>query len=379
MLARPAVSHLIISSVCNMQYHQLTINTITPLANDAISISIDVPLNLQANYGSLAGQYLSVKLTETANEQRTYTICTKPNEFPMRLAIRQVTDGIISNAITKLRKGDSIYVSAPMGRFAHHIDSKAENHYLLLASGVGITPIFAIMQAILHGEPASNVTLIFGNQNAERMMLGEEVSALKDSFMERLHLVYVMSRQPQNVDWRNGRLDGAMVENLMNLGVLPNTLNDVFDMVYICLPGTARDEAITALQEADMDKKRIKSERFVSTNILEETKNVALAIDAVTSPKMLHDLTVHLDGTAHHLTMNDPQQNILQAAQNQNLNVPFSCQAGMCATCRCKLVAGDITMQQNYSLENWELEAGYILACQSLPRSNEVVVDFDAV
>ena len=362
-----------------MQYHQLTINTITLLANDAISISIDVPINLQADYVCLAGQYLSVKLTETANETRTYTICSKPNEFPMRLAIRQITDGIISNAIAKLNKGDPIHVSPPMGRFAHQIDSEAKNHYLLLASGVGITPIFAITQAILHGEPASNVTLIFGNQNAERMMLGEEISALKDSFMERLNLVYLMSRQSQDVDWRNGRLDGAMVENLMNLGVLPKTPNDMFDSVYICLPGTARDEAITALQEADMDKKRIKSERFVSTTILEEAKNIALEADAVTSQKMLHDVTVHLDGTAHHLTMNDPQQNILQAAQNQNLHVPFSCQAGMCATCRCKLVAGDITMQQNYSLENWELEAGYILACQSLPRSKQVVVDFDAV
>ncbi len=394
MRARYAVSHLIILSVCNMEYHQLTINNITPIASDAISVAIDVPINLpanlQADYACLAGQYLSVKLTEDAKEQRTYTICSAPNESPnefpnesankyqLRLAIRQINGGAISNAIAKLNKGDVIYASLPMGRFAHHINVDAQNHYLLMASGVGITPIFAIMQAILSGEPNSNITLIFGNQNSERMMLGEDVSALKDKFMERLNLVYVMSRQPQDVAWRNGRLDGTMLENLMRLGVVSNTPNDVFDMVYICLPGTARDEAITTLQNAGMDKKRIKSERFVSTNILEEAKHVATDTTPTTD-NISSQVTVNLDGTEHHLTIRDPQQNILQAAQNQNLNVPFSCQAGMCATCRCKLLAGDVSMQQNYSLENWELEAGYILACQSLPRSKQVTVDFDAV
>ncbi len=346
----------------------------TQVAKDAVRISLDVPEDmsetLRAQFQALPGQYLPINIEiKGKSERRTYTVCSVKGEFPLQLIIRKISEGIVSHFITALNIGDIILAAPPMGRFAHHQADIAGN-YLLLAAGIGITPIYPIAHAILNDDSESKVTLIYGNRDYERMVLSEALLDLKNSHLGRFQMINLFSQQKQDVDLLSNQLNGQVFEQMVQSGLLAFP----FDKAYLCLPGATRDEAVTLLQQESIDKKNIISERFVPTNILEKTaekKKIAKIGDVA--------LQITHDGVTHQLIVEDNDATILQVAQKNQLQLPFSCAAGMCATCRCKIVQGEVTMQQNYSLEDWELEAGYVLACQSIAVSKTVSVDFDAV
>ncbi len=344
------------------------------LCDDAVGISLDVAPEIQEKFQFSAGQYLAFDVNMAQNSkimQRTYTLCSKPGVFPLKFAVRQIKEGSFSHYLANLQLGERLKISTPMGRFYYEHDANCKNNYLLVAGGVGITPIFSIIQEILFRSEQAQVTLLYGNRESESIIFRDALADLKDQFIGRFRLIHFLSRQNQDVALLSGRLDLKRWHDLIATGLI---VPKQYDQAFICAPAGMMEDAVVALKSAGLERKLIKTERFVSKEILHERaeKMSQPALGGV-------EVRLLLDGIQHKITMLYPQQTILAVAQENKLQLPFSCAAGMCATCRAKLVSGQIEMKTNYSLEDWELEAGFVLTCQAMPRSEKIVIDFDAV
>ncbi|MGO4728046.1 MULTISPECIES: 1,2-phenylacetyl-CoA epoxidase subunit PaaE [unclassified Inquilinus] len=357
------------------RFHRLTIRDLRRETADAVSIAFDVPDGLDADYRFNPGQYLTLRATiDGENLRRSYSICSGPDDAELRIAVKQV--GVFSGWVNRtLKPGDAIEVMTPTGRFGvPHTPDKGRIH-VGFAAGSGITPVLSILRGVLSREPDSRFFLFYGNRSTEEIVFREALEELKDRFIGRLSVFHVLSQEEQDLPILNGRLDGDKVRRLLRL-VVPA---EAVDHIYLCGPEGMSHEIEAALAGIGVAPEKVHVERFVSALGGRPRPKPPLSSSGAPAPDMpsrMAALTV--DGKRREVPVAEGES-ILDAALRAGMDLPYACKGGMCSTCRARLVEGEAEMDVNYSLEPWELKAGFILTCQAHPRTDRVVVDYDHV
>jgi ring-1,2-phenylacetyl-CoA epoxidase subunit PaaE len=376
-----------------LTFHSLRVAEIHPEADDAVGISLEVPPDLQDQYRGLPGQHVVIR-TEINDEEnrRTYSVVSTPGESPLRIAARVHGHGRMSRYLAEqLNVGDHLDVLPPNGSFTPRRAAQPEGVYLAFAAGCGITPVLAIVRSLLAANPSNRVILFYGNTGTSRAMCVEELLALKDRDLGRLSLHFVMSREPQEVDLYNGRIDGQRVREFARTLFNSTAVTEAF----VCGPGNMIEAVSATLRELGVAADRIHGEHFtLATTAAEESQPEVIAAQGNGSPtperapeRILErtperasdesEVTILMDGRSRSFTMRMNDEVILDAAARAGLELPFSCRAGVCSTCRTKVTKGAVEMAQNYALEDWEVEQGYVLACQSRVTTPTLELDYD--
>jgi ring-1,2-phenylacetyl-CoA epoxidase subunit PaaE len=348
------------------RFHELTVARIDRLCDDAVAVTFDVPPELADEYRFLPGQSLTLRrVIGGRDERRSYSICA-PAGHPPRIGVREVPGGALSGwLVNEVQPGDTIEVQPPSGAFTP--DLSAPGRHVLIAAGSGITPVLSITASTLADEQ-SEATLVYGNRRAESVMFADEIADLKDAHPVRLQLAHVLSREPQEVELFSGRLDAGRLRRL-----LPALCDvDGVDHWWLCGPYGMVTDAMDVLAELEVPPERVHRELFY----VEETPP---AQEHHEEPTLTGgcDVTVILDGRQTTITVGADTA-VLDGAQLARPDLPFACKGGVCGTCRARLVSGEVLMRRNFALEQAELDAGFVLTCQSLPVSPELTVDYDA-
>ncbi|MDN2566585.1 phenylacetate-CoA oxygenase/reductase subunit PaaK [Aquibium sp. A9E412] len=355
------------------RFHALKVAEIVRETPEAVAIAFEVPAELADTFAFTPGQYLTLLAEiDGAEARRSYSICSAPGEPHLKVGVKKVADGRFSTFVNeRLTVGDTIRVMPPEGRFT---SLRGERHdYLLIAAGSGITPMLSIAKTVLGHEPDSTVTLVYGNRSTDTIMFREELQDLKDSHMGRFSLVHLLSRETQDVDLLNGRIDGARIRLLAERGLIdPGGA----DGVFLCGPGAMIDDVSGVLQALGVARDRIRFERFTPAGDAPAPRKPSKAVEAATADGVA--VEVLLDGVRRRFAVTEAGDTVLDAAHKAGVELPYSCAGGMCCTCRCRITEGSGEMAVNFSLEPWELEAGFTLACQTRPTSDRLVLDFDA-
>ena len=364
------------------RYHALTVTDLRQETPDAVSIGLAVPSELQEQFHFNQGQHLNLRAQIGGEEvRRSYSICSGIDENELRIAVKRVQDGIFSNyANEHIQVGQSIEVMPPQGHFYTELDPTSEREYLAVAAGSGITPILSIISSTLSQEPNSQFTLFYGNRSTTSTLFREQLEDLKNLYMERLNLIYIMSREQQEVDLFNGRITAAKCQQLLQQWIHPDQLHACF----LCGPQSMIEEVSDSLKGFGVEKERIHFELF--------TTALSNPVDSKASPvqhensanqqensssQAVSEVSVAIDGRTLSFELAQNSENILDAGIKAGADLPWSCKAGVCSTCRAKVVEGEVKMDANFALEDYELEAGYVLTCQCHPVSNKVVLDYD--
>lgn len=355
------------------RFHPLTIAAIREETADARAVTFAIPAELQEAYAFIPGQYVTMRINLDGEDvRRSYSICSTPDDDGLSVGIRCIAGGSFSSFARSLKEGDVLDVMTPQGRFLAPIGGI--NNYLLLAAGSGITPMMSIASSVLASEPESRVTLLYANRTSDSIMFRDTLDALKDRHLTRFALAHILDEEQQETDILNGRLDGDKLRSFAEAGVIQPARHDG---VYICGPQPMMEAASAAMQELGVDRGNIHFELFTPPGGPPPVASASeAATEAAASGVMVE---VVLDGARRRFPLEQQGETVLEAARRAGLDLPYSCAAGMCCTCRCKVVEGSGEMIQNYSLEPWELEAGFTLACQTRPTSKTLVLDFDAI
>ncbi|HVT22556.1 MAG TPA: 2Fe-2S iron-sulfur cluster-binding protein [Mycobacteriales bacterium] len=337
---------------------------------DTVSVALEVPEELQATFAFSPGQFVGFRVPGPNGKPvtRSYSICSGLDDGELRVVVKHLPGGVFGTlANTTLAVGDELETLAPMGRFTVAVDPAASRRYLGLAAGSGIGPVMSVLRSVLAHEPAAEFTLVYGNRTAASTIFRDALCGLKDRYLSRLTLIHLFSREQQAPPLLNGRLtDGKLRE-------LATTLLDIpsYDHAFVCGPEPMTVRLRDALVELGMPVGRVHMELF--------------GVHGAPGPDVAavageHDvrLTVTLAGTTSTVASNR-SATVLDALAAAGMDAPYSCTGGVCATCRAKVVSGSVEMKVNYALEPWELDAGFVLTCQSLPTSDAVTVDYDAV
>jgi ring-1,2-phenylacetyl-CoA epoxidase subunit PaaE len=347
-------------------FHDLTIRDVRPEGRDAVAISFDIPADAHAAFAFVPGQYLTLRHdVNGADARRSYSIASLPGA-PLTVGVKRVEDGVFSTFAQGLKPGDRIAVMPPEGRFRW----TGEANVLLIAAGSGITPMLSIAGAALAA--GGSVTLVYGNRDSGTIMFRDALDALKDRYLDRFTLVHVLSREAQDVELLHGRITGDRIAALARAGAVDPM---GADGVFLCGPGGMIEEVSTALTGMGVSARRIHSERFTPDGEAPRAPRSAAAQAAASTGVAVE---VMLDGARRGFRFEDGDESVIAAAERQGLELPFSCRGGMCCTCRCRVTEGSAEMAVNYSLQPWEMEAGFTLACQARPTSDKLVLDFDA-
>lgn len=355
-------------------FHSLEISDIRRETEDSISIAFHVAKADVEHFQFTPGQYLTLRSIIRGEEvRRSYSICSGLDDGELRIGVRLVPDGAFSPYAHKaLKAGDLLDVMAPAGRFAAGIEEAAHGagHCLAFAAGSGITPILSLIKAYLSRHAQSRFTLVYGNRTSRTIMFKAALEDLKDRFIGRLSVHNVLSREKQDVSLLHGRIDTAKTAAFLRLSGGASQISAAF----LCGPYEMMETVKNALILEGVSADKIRREVF-STG---EVASAAIRCKRQTETVDLGKLSIRLDGITQGLTI-AKGETVLNAAIRQGLDLPYSCQAGMCCTCRARLIEGEVDMIQNFSLEKWEMAAGFVLTCQSVPKTRSVSVDFDAV
>ena len=372
-----------------LHFHTLRVRDVQPDTDDAVVVSFDVPEALAEAFRFEPGQYLTLRREVAGQDlRRSYSICAAAGEVP-RVGVRRVPGGAFSTWLhTTLKAGDTIECLPPQGRFGHAVAGVAEagvsaadapaarapGHVLAIAGGSGITPILSIVRTLLEASPRTRVTLLYGNRTQASTMFKEELEDLKNRHLSRLSLYPVFSREvvdaPDSSPLAAGRLDRTRI------GLFLRTLVDApsVDHAFVCGPHALNDEAEAALREAGIEPARIHIERF---GIPPEQQGAGDPHAAQAGDADQARIVLVRDGLTREFGFAKGDPSILDAAARAGLDVPYSCKSGVCATCRCKVLEGEVRMDRNFALEPADLAAGFVLSCQAHPLTERVVVSFD--
>jgi ring-1,2-phenylacetyl-CoA epoxidase subunit PaaE len=358
-----------------LHFHPLTVKRVTPDAAGSAAITFQVPPELADEFAFRAGQFLTLRATIDGQElRRNYSICSPAQRYAasgeIDVGIKPVEGGMFSRwAVLALQAGSVIDVMPPDGRFSPRVEGA--RHRVGFAAGSGITPILSIMATTLAGEPESRFTLVYCNQRSNTIMFNEALQDLKDKYPARVTLIHLLSRQPQEVAMLHGRLDEAKVGELIATLLPASSIDEAF----ICGPETMIEGTERALKAAGVSAGRIHAERFIPPGGAAPVKPRAAAVERTPSGHA-HQLDVVLDGKTHHLSMGADDR-VLDAALDSGLDLPYSCKGGVCCTCRARVLEGKVEMEKNFTLEQWEMDKGFVLTCQSRPLTAKVVVSYD--
>jgi ring-1,2-phenylacetyl-CoA epoxidase subunit PaaE len=356
----------------SLHFHALRVAAVEPETDEAVVVRFDVPAALSETFRFTQGQYLTLRADVGGEDlRRSYSICAGLDDGLLRVGVRKVPGGKFSNWVnTELKAGDKLQVFPPQGRFFVPLAPKQARHYLGVAGGSGITPILSIMKTVLAREPLSRFTLLYGNRRVASTMFKDEIEDLKNTYMQRLSLHAVFSDEAVDSELFKGLLNKAKVADFLRTLVAPAGISEVF----ICGPFQMNDEAEGALLEAGVAQERIHVERFGTPEMQkgQPASHVVKPGDAAQAR-----VTIVRDGLSRTIDVRASDLSLLDAAAREGLDVPFSCKSGVCSTCRCKVLKGEVRMDRNFALEKHELAAGFVLACQSHALTAEVTLSFD--
>ena len=353
-------------------FHALRVAEIVPETAEANSIRFKVPPELREAFAFRAGQHLTLKAEIGGEEvRRNYSLCTAPDEQDWLVTVKRIAGGIFSNWVgDHLKPGDTLDVMPPHGSFTCDFDPAAARQYVGFAGGSGITPVMSLIRTALKTEPGSRFTLFYGNRDSSSIIFLDALADLKDRYMGRLELFHFLDAEEGDVALLNGMLDRARCDEAIDRLVADPKAVDAW---FICGPGPMMDSAEAALLDRAIDKDRIHIERFTA-----DRPSAALAAQIAQAQAEAAGVTVSvtLDGRTRRVEFSEA--NILDSARAAGLPAPFACKAGVCATCRAKVTSGKVEMAARYGLTDEEVEAGYVLTCQSVPVGDGVAVDYDA-
>ena len=361
------------------RFHDLTVARVNPEAAGAVAITFAVPAELQERFAFEPGQFLTLRSTIDGQDvRRNYSICSTRSRYgshgELEVGIRPMDGGVFSNwAATQLKAGDTLAVMPPDGRFT--IRKPRALHRVGFAAGSGITPILSIIASTLEESDSAKFTLVYGNRRMSSVMFNEALQDLKDKYKNRLTLIHVLSRQAQEVPLLEGRIDAAKVQQLIDTLLPAKSMDEVF----VCGPEAMIDAVQAALTSAGVPAERIYSERFTSPtleNLTPDARRAAVVQPDPEAPAGQVQLTVLIDGKSHELAMRT-DQHVLDVALSAGLDLPYSCKAGVCCTCRAKVLDGSVVMDKNFTLEAEEMDQGFVLSCQARPTADRVTVSYD--
>lgn len=356
-----------------LKFHPLEISSLKPAGEGAVALSFALPDELRDDFVSLPGQHIVLRAEiEEAEVRRTYSLVSPGGSHMLEIGVRVHEHGTMSRYIAEsLQVGNYVDVLPPNGSFRTPLEEHAVRQYVAFASGCGITPVLSLVKSVLAEEPGSHFIVFFGNQTAARAMFLEELLGLKNRYLERLAVHFVMSREPQDGELFNGRIDaaklGAFADNLFS----PKMTHAFF----LCGPGAMMEEVTSGLTILGVESNRIHVEHFSVDTVAHSERPVPAARVSAGSAEVI----VIMDGRRRTFTMVQGDETLLEAAGASGIELPYSCCAGVCSTCRTKVIAGEVVMEENYALETSEVAEGYVLACQSRPVTSKLVLDYDAV
>jgi ring-1,2-phenylacetyl-CoA epoxidase subunit PaaE len=356
------------------RFHKLTVAEVRPLTDDAVEVTFDVPDELADDYTYLPGQYVAIRATLDGTDlRRSYSICRPPTRGSVSVAIKRDLGGRFSTwANSELKAGDTLDVMSPEGTFTSGLDALDSKHIVGIAAGSGITPLMALAHTVLARSDTARFTLVYTNRSTRDVMFLEELADLKDRYPARLALHHVLSREQRTAPLLSGRIDGPKLEQILEKLIHPETVDEWF----LCGPFELVQLARDTLEAASVPVKHVRYELFTTDADRVEPRHGRPVVVERGEPIVAIEFT--LDGQSS--TVESPvsaNESILNAALRVRPDVPFACAGGVCGTCRARLVEGSVAMTENYALEPDELERGYVLTCQSHPKSDRVVVDYD--
>jgi ring-1,2-phenylacetyl-CoA epoxidase subunit PaaE len=355
-------------------FHELLVSAVDELTDDSVAVTFAVPQDLRETYAFAPGQHLTARRSVDGTEiRRSYSICSTPYDLErkgvVQIGVRRIEGGAFSAYATHgLHRGATVEVLPPLGHFTTPLDPTRTRHYAALAAGSGITPVLSLIGSALAIEPGSRFTLIYGNRRSGTVMFAEELADIKDRYPDRLHIVHVLSREPQMSDLLSGRVDAERLRAILDSELVDDRSIDEW---FLCGPYGMVVDAQGVLAERGVDDRAVHTELFHV-----EGEPVPPARRSDRDPSATTTVTVILDGRESTVAMHADER-VLDAALRVRNELPYACKGGVCSTCRAKLVEGEVVMAHNYALEPDEIAAGYVLTCQSTPVTDKLVVDYD--
>jgi len=353
------------------KFHRLVVAKVERETRDAVAITFAVPDALAEPFRFTAGQHLTLRADIGGQDvRRSYSICSGARDGSLRIAVKRNPGGVFSAwANETLKAGDALEVMPPLGHFGVPLVSGSRRSYAGFAAGSGITPLLSIVKTTLATEPLSRFTLFYGNRASGTVMFKEELAALKDTYLTRFNLVHVLSREAQDIDLLHGRIDrtkaDALAAHWLDL--------EAIEAVFVCGPDGMMQAVAEALKARGCPDAKVRIERFATSVPRHEHRPAK-------PPEPGHTecaVTVVLDGATRTFTLEKGKESILEAGLKAGIEIPYSCKSGVCSTCRAKLTAGEVDMDVNFALEDYEVARGFVLTCQSHPVTDKVAVDYD--
>ena len=354
-------------------FHRLKIAETVPETSDAMSIRFEIPEELRETFRFKPGQHLTLRAELGGEEvRRNYSLCVAPQDDVVKVTVKRIAGGIFSNwANEALKPGDLIEAMPPHGSFTWDFEPGARGHYVGFAGGSGITPVISLLKTALTIEPESRFTLLYGNRDSQSVIFLEELARLKNRFMGRLEIHHFLAEESEDIELFNGMLDRSKCDEILTHLVDPSEVTSFF----ICGPGPMMDSAEEALLARGVPREKIHIERFTAGR---PSAAIEAQMQALQSRAQGLTMMVTLDGRKRRVAFDADAGNILDSARKAGLPAPYACKAGVCATCRARVVSGDVEMAARYGLSDEEVAAGYVLTCQSVPKGEGVELDYDA-
>jgi len=356
----------------SIHFYPLRIKKINKETDQCVSVEFDIPESLSNSFQFKQGQSLTMR-TKLAGEEvrRTYSLCSSPLDKKWKVAIKKVDGGLFSSfANDKLKEGDLLDVMEPVGKFYTDLDPSNKKNYLAFAAGSGITPVISIIKTALRTEPQSTFTFVYGNRSRSSIIFFEELEGLKNKFIDRFSFINVLSRERTETPINFGRIDIGKLTELEKLIDYKK-----MDETFICGPEEMIFCVKNFLEQKDISEKKIHFELFTTSG---QKKSVVRSQKSEKESGPASKITVKVDGRSFDFDLSlNSDITILDAALKEGADLPFACKGGMCCTCKAKLTEGEVEMDVHWGLEHEEVEQGYILTCQSHPKTEKVIVDFD--
>lgn len=355
-----------------VHFHKLKVKKINRETPDCVSINFDVPPELPEYLAFREGQNITIRQVINGEElRRSYSICAAPYENELKVAVKAMEGGVFSNyANTTLKAGDELDVMPPTGNFYARATDNAINN-LAIAAGSGITPVISIIKHTLAAVPGSTFTLIYGNRNRNSIIFFEELEGIKNKYLDRFNFINILSREITDAPIHHGRIDESKLDALSAL-----IDYEKMDNIYICGPEALIFASSGYFQNLGIPKSKIHFELFTVPGET-RSRQAKSSFESVAHGKV-SKISIKLDGRTFDFNLAQNAESILDAALQQGADLPYACKGGVCCSCRAKVIEGKVDMDVNYALEEDEVAAGFVLTCQSHPRTDNVVIDFDA-
>lgn len=355
------------------RFHPLTVTEVRRETRDAVVVTLMPSDEDRTAFDFIQGQYLTFRRKfEDEELRRSYSICAGKDEGVLKVGIKRVDGGCFSTwANESLRVGDTLEAMAPMGAFFSAIEPETSKHYLGFAGGSGITPLLSIVKTVLSRESHSQFTLVYANRQISSIMFREELDDLKNLYLGRLSVLHVLESESQDIDLFTGRVDGEKCAALFKSWIDVKSVATAF----ICGPEPMMLAIAAALRQQGLRDDQIKFELFASS----QPGRARRKMEQAPGPDQhaTCEATVTLDGTTRTFKLPKQGQSLLDAALGNALDAPYACKAGVCSTCRAKVLEGEVEMETNHALEDYEVRQGYVLTCQCYPLTDRIVVSYD--